>query len=176
MAKVLFFGYGAYRNKNKLAQVLGHTLGEGVGAVLEGYVLVYQTLNQLPANIGEFLRGVYGNDFKAYTIRKGSGVVSGIIWEITNEDLEIIKKWEFIPLSPWREIVGINLKSSGGKEVKAFTEKAKDDQPATKITDGLDYEEFENIRQDPNKKQSNDNPYYTQQQIEKIKSWLAKQR
>lgn len=172
MGKVLFFGYGAYRNKGKISQVLGHNPGEGVGAVLEGYVLVYQTIDQLPESLREFFRGVYGNDFRAYTIRKGEGVVSGMLWEINDEDLVTLKKWEFEGI--WREVVEVTVKSSGGKDARAFTEKANGDQPFHEITDGLSYEEFENKRAVQNQKSSED-PYYTNLQIEKIKKWLKTQ-
>lgn len=169
--KVFFFGYGAYRNKSKLAQVLGHAVSEGVGAILEGHVLVYQTIDQLPESLQEFFRNTYGNNFKAYTIRKGNGVISGMIWEINKQDLETLKKWEFVP--EWREIVEVNVKSSGEKMVTAYSEKAQDDQPFHEITDGVEYEEFENKvipKVDAAQKE-----YYTKQQIENIKQWLYSQ-
>ena len=169
--KILFFGYGANRNKNKLIQVLGHSVGEGVGAVLEGYVLVYQTISQLPEHLRNFFAETYGHNFKAYTLRAGEGVVSGTIWEIDEKDLEILKEWEFVP--EWREVVEVIVLSAGGKEVQVLTEKSKDEFQFHEITDGVNYEEFNFPRL------SKDDPkqelYYTKQQIERIKGWLEQQ-
>ena len=171
MAKVLFFGYGEYRNRSKLAQVIGHDPGEEVGAVLNGYILVYQSLKQIPENLRKFLQDVFGNDFKAYSIKKGNGLVSGVIWELEEKDLKTLKEWVFV--GDWREMAEVVVTSSGGKEVTALTDKARDSQQFEKVIDGVDYEEFNNSRIpkiDYTKQEQ-----YTQEQISKIRAWLSQE-
>src|SRR5438045_1486957 len=118
MVKVLFFGYGANKNRRKIAQIIGRDPQESVGALLEGYVLSTQNLNQIPDPPKELLRNLFGNDFKVYTIIKGEGVVQGSLFEITEEELNKISQWEFVPI--WRQIIEVNIKSSGNKQIKAF--------------------------------------------------------
>lgn len=77
MNKILFFGYGANRSREKIKKVISKDPGEGIGAVLEGYVLVDQALMQIPEPPREFLRKVYGNNFKSYSIKKGAGCYPG---------------------------------------------------------------------------------------------------
>ncbi len=47
---MLFFGYGAYRSKAKMAQVIGYEPETEVGGIVEGYRLAYQVLSQLPTH------------------------------------------------------------------------------------------------------------------------------
>lgn len=98
MGKILFFGYGANRSRNKLRTLLNRDPGENVGAVVEGYCLGIQTLKQIPEEIKGTLKSIYGENFKAYTLKKGRGIVSGSLWEISTEEIEVIKNWEFVGL------------------------------------------------------------------------------
>lgn len=171
MGKVLFFGYGANRSSNKLRTLLNRDLGDSVGAVIEGYCLGIQTLKQIPEEISTTLKSIYGEDFKAYTLKKGRGMVTGSLWEITTDEIETIKNWEFV--GPWREMIEVEVISSGLKPIKAFTEKAIELQEVDHIVDGLLYQEFNLQRINQNK--PSDDPFYTQTQIEKIRGWLKSQ-
>ncbi len=170
MSQILFFGYGANRSRQKIQEIIGKDLGEGIGAILNGYTLNIQNLNQIPEKVQDFLRKLYGNDFKAYTIKKGEGVVLGVIWKIDVKDLEKFKEWEFVGL--WREIVEIEVTTSTDEVVKVITEKSMDQFPSTFIVDGLIYDTFAFTKQkvhSPDQQQ-----YYTQKQITTIRNWLAK--
>lgn len=168
----LFFGYGANRARSKIAYIIGRDPGEHVGAIVEGYVLAVQHLTNVPEKPQSLLRELYGNEFKSYTLRKGEGLVLGMVWELSDEELGKIKEWEFVGI--WREIVEIEVKSSGGKMVKILTEKVLDNLKVNEVADGLLYSEFDFIKNDealnPMEKQ-----YYTNEQIKKIKNWLKSQ-
>lgn len=171
MSKVLFFGYGANRSRQKLKEFLGKDLGEGVGAVLRGFTLNVQDLNQVPKAQRDLFLQSYGSDWKAYTIKEGEGVVAGIVWELEEDDLNKLKAWEFV--GEYREIISIEVITSSNEEIEVVTEKSKDEFPTTFIVDGLNYNTFAFSRRnivDPNKQQ-----YYTQKQIENIKKWLNQQ-
>jgi len=135
--KIYFFGYGANRDVQKIGKILGKTPVSCTGAILEGYSLFYQKLEQIPDPAKGFLRSAWGEDFKAYTINPGSGITAGVIWEITKEDLEIIKKWEFDGI--WRQVINIEIKTFEGKKLSAFTDKAINSNDCAGFYDGLNY-------------------------------------
>ncbi len=168
--KILYFGYGAYRNRSKVEQVIAHPRPEEIGGIAEGYRLAYQDLSQIPQKASDILRNVWGDNFKAYTLKRENGIVSGVVYTITEEDLVKIKEWEFDGL--WRDIIEIEIKTSDGFVVKAFTDMAKPDQQVAGYADGLLYNEFAFIIKQE-KENIRDQEYYTQQQLEKIRANLA---
>lgn len=172
MSKILFFGYGAYKSKQKLKEVIGRDPGEGVGAIVEGFTLHVQELVQVPKQAQDDMRRFWGNEFKAYTLRTGDGVVSGIIWEIEEEELVLVKEWEYDGL--WREFIEVEVVTSALEKVKVLTEKSMDQFPTTFIVDGLLYDVFAFTRNE-GKTDPNKNEYYDKQQIAKIKQWLSTQ-
>lgn len=168
---MLFFGYGAYRGRAKIAQVIGREPEGEIGGVVEGYRLAYQVLSQLPQPVQDNLRDIWGEEFKAYTLKKGNGMVNGIIWNIEEKDFETIKEWEYI--GAWREIIKVDVKTSDGLILNAFSEKIFDSAPVTDFVDGLLYDEFELVRQSQKAKIEN-LEYYTQEQLQLIRDQLKK--
>ena len=169
MDKKLFFGYGANRNRSKIKQVIGRDPGEGVGAILEGFSLYLQDLDQIPERVRADLQKIFGGSFKAYTIVKGKGFVMGVIWALTDEDLEKIKEWEYV--GEWREIIEVTVKSEDFYTVKVLTEKSMDSFPAINKVDGLYYNELELKELEVNKEEDE---FYTKKQLEEIRKLLAK--
>lgn len=169
MEKKLFFGYGANRNRSKIRQVIGRDPGEGVGAILEGYSLYLQDMEQIPERVRADLQKIFGNSFKSYTIVKGKGFVLGVIWAITDEELEKIKVWEYV--GEWREIIEVTVKSEDFYTVKVLTEKCIDTFPATKKVDGLYYNELELKELEITKEEDE---FYTKKQLEEIRKLLAR--
>jgi len=137
MNKIYFFGYGANRSKTRLNDILEKETAGGYGAVLENYVLAIQTLDQLPLEEQEAVKVVWGENFRAYTLKPGKGLVAGLIWELEEKDLNIIKQWESI--GKWRELIEVKVETWDGRQIEAITEKAYDKAPIKKIVDGLDY-------------------------------------
>lgn len=170
MDKCLFFGYGSNRNRSKIRQIIGRDPGDGVGAIVEGYSLYIQNLEQIPEPAQSDLKNTFG-DFRAFTMRAGRGIIAGIIWSITPEELEVIKQWEYVGI--WREIVEITVKSEDFYAVKVLTEKSMDIYPISEKTDGIVYTEFE-FKELQNSHQEDE--YYTKLQIEKIKNLLSLQK
>lgn len=141
-----FFGYGAYRNQERLEQVLGHEISGGVGAQLTGYQLAYQLLNDIPEPPREILRSVWGEGFRAYTLKSNpDGLVVGRLWQILTKDIPAIKEWEFD--GQWRELIQVSVKASDGSEFTAYTDKALDKFMIHGNADGLNYQDLINERQ-----------------------------
>lgn len=140
MAKLYYFGYGTNKSRERIREIIGHDPGEGKGAVLDGYVLTYQVLDQVPEGPRTVLGKVWGDEFKGYTLRKGSWKVAGVIWELEEDDLEKIKEWEFVD-EHWKEMVSASAVTSDGVTIQVVTEKVPDNQPIKEAVDGLNYKE-----------------------------------
>jgi hypothetical protein len=134
---IYFFGYGSYRDPQKLIKLLGKMPVLYSGSIIEGYKLSYQNLNQIPKQVSKILNSVWGQNFRSYTINQQGGIVSGIVWKITPNDLEIIKEWEFDGI--WREFITINAKCANGETVIALTDKAINSSQNLGSYDGLNY-------------------------------------
>ncbi|KKP60283.1 MAG: hypothetical protein UR54_C0015G0004 [Candidatus Roizmanbacteria bacterium GW2011_GWA2_34_18] len=131
------FGYGANRNRERMEEILHKKLKGGYGAILKNNILCIQTLKQIPKEPQKILKEVWGDDFKSYTIRKGTGIVAGVVWELEKEDVELLKKWEYVGI--WRELIPVTITLYDQVIIEAFTEKAYDNQEIDEITDGLTY-------------------------------------
>ena len=140
MAKVYFFGYGANRSRKRIKEILGKEPDGGYGAVINGYTLSYQVLDQVPENPRRILDKVWGENFKGYTLSQGGGKVAGVIWEIEEEDLKKIKQWEFVD-EGWKELVRATANTSDGRSITVLTEKAVETLPRKEAVDGLHYED-----------------------------------
>lgn len=139
MSEIIFFGYGALKDPYLLKEVIGKEPRGGEGVVLSGYNLAIQELDQIPEQPRKILEKVWGKNFRSYTLVKGQGMVEGRNWIIDEEDLEKIKKWEFIGKNGWREFINVTVTDSKGKNINVITEKIFDNQRTTEITDGLNY-------------------------------------
>lgn len=134
---IYFFGYGAYKNKERVNLILKRQ-PKGYGAVIENYALHIQALEQVPSPVRERLNKVWGPNFRSYTMRTNPGsMVLGIVWEITEKDFETIRQWEFIGV--WREFIQVQVKLFDGRVISAMTEKIPDNHPINEEVDGLDY-------------------------------------
>ncbi|MFA6017044.1 MAG: hypothetical protein WC744_03080 [Patescibacteria group bacterium] len=169
MAKVFFFGYGAYKDNYRLAEIIGKPPEGGEGALLEGYDLGVQNINNIPKEPKEILAKVWGNNFQAYTMKKGSGYIQGRIWLLDEEDLQKIKEWEFINKSDWRELVSVTVKTSDGKTISTITDKSKDKYEIDKFVDGLNYEP--NLNREGKKYYSEEDEYKIELMRKEIKEY-----
>jgi hypothetical protein len=117
MKTVHFFGYGVLSNRNTVAEIIRRNPGPGHPATVEGYQLVTQNLTHIPDSIKDTLKRAWKTDqFKAYTLNKsGGGTVAGVIWELTEEEVKKIMRWEFVGL--WREGITEKAKISSTGEI-----------------------------------------------------------
>jgi len=150
--KVMYFGYGATRDSGVISIILGKPESALVGrkAVLEGFDLAIQRLDQVPdvilptapsaISVRESLRKVWGDNFRSYVLKPNSGGrVSGIIWELTPEDIERIKDWELLDFG-WFEDTNGEAITPEGNRIPVVTEKIRSDQEVDQVVDGLEYE------------------------------------
>jgi hypothetical protein len=134
------------RSKQRITDILLSTPAGGFGAVLEKYVLCYQTLDQLPEPPRELIRSAWGNNFRGYTVKPASqGLVAGVLWKLTQDQFQRLNKWECI--GTWKKCVSVPVTAYDGKPEQAFTEMVTDDQEIFEIVDGLQYENNLNPRE-----------------------------
>ncbi len=135
---VYYFGYGILKNQDVVKEIIGTIPKGGYGGILEGFDLGYQNLDQIPEPSKKILFGLYGFNFKAYTIRKGNGYISGIIWELNQKEFNFIKEWEFVGV--WRNVISVPIKLFNGHLITSFTTSIFYDQTIKGYIDSINYE------------------------------------
>lgn len=156
MKKVLYFGYGANRDPRILSVVLGRKESDFIGtpAIIKGYKLVVQKLNDIPDTIiptspvkispRELLEQSWDDKFNSYIIKQDAkSAVSGILWEITEEERERIKDWELVDFG-WPEECQVLASDNLGNLFMASTERMISDQDYDHEVDGINYDTWLN--------------------------------
>lgn len=95
---IRYFGYGAMKLYDMVEAVIGRG-PSGTQVYVVDHELIIQSLRDIPEGVRESLEEGWGQDFRAYRLRpteKVSGRISvlGVVWDITPEELELIKNWE----------------------------------------------------------------------------------
>jgi len=151
MNQILFFGYGAYRDKKRIEVILriagftgeDLTIEGGFGARADGYVLAIQNLQQIPEDARKSLLKAWGGNFRCYTIKPGIGQVAGVLWALNEKQFQALKEWECDGV--WRTFVEIDIVTTDQHKLKALADKAINDDNIMQIVDGLNYESNLNL-------------------------------
>ena len=156
MNKVNYFGYGANRDQKMIAAITGlsetELEGRGYPAILEGYSLALQRLDQvtdvvaegMPTSPRDVLAENWGEDFTSYVIVSNpEGKVAGTVWELTPEERERIRDWELVDLG-WYEDYEAEITTPEGERISVIGEKLPDDQSIDHRVDGMNYETWLN--------------------------------
>jgi hypothetical protein len=133
-----FFGYGAFKDKDIFKEIIGHYPLVYFGGLISNFDLGYQILTQIPEKPRQILERIWGTRFRAYTLAKGKGIVTGNIYEITYDDFLLIDRWEFI--KEWREFIKVEVTLFNGNKIEAYTTKTLDSQKIEELVDGINYE------------------------------------
>lgn len=177
MDKILFFGYGANRDKKRIEDILKAsglegkdlTVEGGYGARVDGMLLAIQNLAQIPEEVQKPLSEVWGTNFRAYTLKPGDGQVAGVLWGFNDKQYEALKKWERDGV--WRKFIEVEITTTDQHKLKAFTDKALDDSKIIETVDGLNYESNLNI--EGMKAPNFENDEYRIKELETIRQKLA---
>lgn len=172
MGKILYFGYGAYRSRNKVLRILGKEPVGGYGALLDNYQLAIEPLELVPEGLPkQILDQIFGKSFRSYTIKKGKGLIAGVIWEFDDNDLKLAEA-EFI--GTWRELVEVEVALANKTKVKAITDKIIKSDRLTEIADGLNYVDNLNIEKKDGSGGREEDDEYKVREIQRIKQELEK--
>ena len=178
MDQTLFFGYGAYRDRKRIEIIfnLSKFTGDdlkvegGFGARADGYVLAVQNLDQIPKDSRRSLLEVWGENFRCYTIKPGVGQVAGVLWGLNAKQFQAFKEWECDGV--WREFVEIEIITTDQHKLKAFADKAINDNEIAQIVDGLNYES--NLNLQGMKKSMPDDDEYRIKRLQEVRLELSR--
>ncbi|MCL5432650.1 MAG: gamma-glutamylcyclotransferase [Patescibacteria group bacterium] len=150
--KILYFAYGANMDKGMIRAITGNDRLVGRPAILDGYEIGIQRIDQTPKDVEKLLRNSWGDDFKTYVIYPRLGAkVKGMVWELTETERRLVRNWEFVekevgPRFSWYKQVLIDRVSTpeGGTIEGLETEILGDGQEidGTIKVDGLNYEPY----------------------------------
>jgi hypothetical protein len=178
MAKILFFGYGANRDKKRIEEILRASGLEnddlkvegGFGARVDNMLLAIQNLQQVPDEMRATLLKVWGTNFRAYTLKPGNGQVAGVLWGLNEKQFEALKAWEHD--GAWREFIEVEIITTDQHKLKAFADKALDDSKFVQMVDGLNYESNLNIEGMSASDETTTDEYRIQE-LQKVRTKLA---
>ncbi len=133
-----FFGYGADQEEDMIFAISGERPKIIGRAILPGYELRIQNLNEITTTHGnpqELLRGVWGDDFKSYVIIPKHGAqVEGMLFQINLRSRNQIDSWELTKMG-WYKRILVKVRLPGSNRlIKAETQVLASGQSAvTKV-------------------------------------------
>jgi len=149
---VYFFGCGTHRDPRMMSFIIGRsaTKIKGTPAKLLGYNLRLQELKHVPdidlfkddmvhTSVRTILKKNWGKSFKNYVIKKDpESFVVGMIWEITPDELDILKYWELVDFGWYEDCGGIAI-SEKGEKVAVVTVRLRKGQEAGQVVGADQY-------------------------------------
>lgn len=143
--KIIYFGYGANRSLEMMQAITGNTDLVGYPAVLKGFKLCIQRLDQTPIKVQKILRQSWLDNFESYIIAPGEekDEVLGTIWELTSLERELVRNWELIDMGWYKDMV-IKVTTQDGRKIDAQTEGLRDGQVVDRKVSGKKYKTFLN--------------------------------
>lgn len=155
--KILYFGYGANRDLEVMRITTGNKQLTGTPAVLKGYSLCVQRLDQIPNTVLDtapvpispraLLKETWPDDFESYTIKPDpEGEVSGMIWELTPEEMDFLMDLEMYDFG-WFKGISAEAALKDGTKVIIQTEGLREGQEIDRVVDGLNYETWVHDRE-----------------------------
>ena len=156
--KVTYFAYGANRDPRMMAWITGNENLIPKPAVLEGFTLCVQRLDQVPdtpfptSPVPLSPRGIlkqsWPDTFTTYIIKEDpKGKVAGNIYELTLLERELVRDWEMIDYGWYKDYRG-KAKIQEGREVDVQIEGLREGQEVDREIDGMDYETWLNPPED----------------------------
>lgn len=150
--KVLYFGYGANKTPEMMAAITGNENIVGKPAVLEGFGLYVQRLNQIPNIVApnapaplsprEILQSGWGENFESYVIKPNPDTkVHGTLWKLTPVEHELVRNWELIDFG-WYRDAAVDIQTEDGNTIKVQTEIVDPEQEVEREVDGHEYSPF----------------------------------
>ncbi|MBI2021837.1 gamma-glutamylcyclotransferase [Candidatus Daviesbacteria bacterium] len=149
-----YFGYGANRDRRMMEWITGDTSLVGQSAVLKGFKLVVQGLDQVPDSIfptapapfspRQLLQESWTTDFESYTISPDpEGEVVGTLWRLSRLNRDLVREWELVDFGWYQDLRGVVI-TEDGKEAEIETEGLRANQEYDRQVDGHHYETWLN--------------------------------
>ncbi|MCL4379861.1 gamma-glutamylcyclotransferase [Candidatus Marsarchaeota archaeon] len=148
---VQFFAYGPSADPEVVAAITGREPLAARPAVIEGYKLGVQNIDDipdikvpgLPTTARKIMRESWKDDvpnFEMYVLREGMGRVRGVVYTIRKADMPAMEDWELVPFK-WYSIVKGRVTFDDGSKSEVQTIAVKD-QNVQREVDGMYYDLF----------------------------------
>lgn len=150
---VKYFGYGSNSDKDMMVHMVGREDLKGEPGKLIGYQLCIQSLDQIrdiippnsPLKVSprDLVRQGFGDKFDLFiAVPKPDAVTYGTIWDLTPEEIDLVKEWECVDYGMQEEVQAMAMDSSN-QPIQIETQ-AVIDPPAKFYTtiEGNDYPRY----------------------------------
>jgi len=115
---VKYFGFGSNKDLDMMTHMVGRLDLKGEPGILFGYELCIQKTKNIrdiipsysPISISprEIIRKGFGDSFELYIARpQPDSVIKGTIWDLTVEELNLVKEWELVNYGMQEEVKAI---------------------------------------------------------------------
>lgn len=129
---IYYFGFGTNKDLAMMEHMIGRKNITGEPGKLPGYDVCIQLTKQFrteipadspfPVSPHDLILKSWGPDFEMYVSKPNpDGVAYGTIWEITIEELELVREWELVDYGAQEDAWGIAI-ADDGKNYKVITQ------------------------------------------------------
>jgi len=120
---VKYFGYGSNSDKDMMVHMVGREDLKGEPGKLIGYQLCIQSLDQIrdvippnsPLKVSprQIVRQGFGDVFELFiAIPKPNAVTYGTIWDLTPQEIDLVKEWELVDYGMQEEVQAMAMTSN----------------------------------------------------------------
>jgi hypothetical protein len=147
---ILYFGFGTNKDLEMMEHMIGRKKIKGIPGILVGYEVCIQRADQFrkdippttpyPVSPKDLILKSWGPNFEMYVSRPNpTGLAYGTIWEITPEELKLVREWELVDYGAQEDAWGIAVDSTG-KLCKIITQSfMKPPIDIDRVIEGKDY-------------------------------------
>lgn len=150
---IKYFGFGTNKDLDMMVHMVGRDDLKGVPGKLLGYEVCIQKASQMRPEIPEesplkisprdLISRSWYPDFPMYVSRPNPKAVAyGTIWDLTPEELELVKEWECVEYGVQEEINAVAVdeqENAVGVETQALT---KPTDVIEQVVTGKDYDPY----------------------------------
>lgn len=121
---IKYFGYGSNADKDMMVHMVGREDLRGEQGKLIGYQLCIQSLDQirniilptspLKESPQQIIRKGFGDKFDLFiAVPKTDAVAYGTIWDLTPDEIDLVKNWELVDFGMQEEVQAMAMNSNG---------------------------------------------------------------
>lgn len=150
---IKYFGYGSNADKDMMVHMVGRDDLKGEPGKLMGYQLCVQSLDQIRDIVPptspiknsprDLIRRNFGDKFDLFVaVPKPDAVIYGTIWDLTPEEIDLVKEWECVDYGMQEEVKAMAMDSK--EDLIQVETQAVVDPPADyyDVIEGNDYPRY----------------------------------
>lgn len=148
---IKYFGFGTNKDFDMMVHMVGKNDLAGEPGQLLGFELCIQKASQMrdevpknsPAPISprKIIEESWGPDFEMFVARPNpDGIIYGTIWDLTPEDMELVKEWELVEYGMQEEVMAIAIDAKGNIIQVETQALMKGEVVVDRVITGADYD------------------------------------